>query len=62
MVLHEAPVPQLGDLAASSVTDFCLMHIPSDLTDLSYELVMHERILLIAHRDPPSGTGAGEPL
>ena len=44
VVLHEAPVPQLGNLAASSVTDFCLMHIPSDLTDLSYELVMHERI------------------
>ena len=40
VVLHEAPVPQLGDLAASSVTDFCLMHIPSDLTNLSYELVM----------------------
>ena len=53
VVLHEAPVPQLGDLAASSVTDFCLMHIPSNLTDLSYELVMHERILLIAHRDHP---------
>ena len=53
VVLHEAPVPQLGDLAASSITDFCLMHIPSNLTDLSYELVMHERILLIAHRDHP---------
>ena len=53
VVLHEAPVPQLGDLAASSVTDFCLMHIPSDLTNLSYELVMHERILLISHRDHP---------
>ena len=53
VVLHEAPVPQLGNLAASSITDFCLMHIPSNLTDLSYELVMHERILLIAHRDHP---------
>ena len=44
VVLHEAPVPQLGNLAASSVTDFCLMHTPGNLTDLSYELVMHERI------------------
>ena len=57
MVLHEAPVPQLGNLAASSVTDFCLMHIPSDLTDLSYELVMHERVLLVAHRDHPWSGG-----
>ena len=40
VVLHEAPVPQLGNLAASSVTDFCLMHTPGNLTDLSYELVM----------------------
>ncbi len=62
VVLHEAPVPQLGDLAASSVTDFCLMHIPSDLTNLSYELVMHERILLISHRDHPLAAGAGQPL
>ena len=61
VVLHEAPVPQLGDLAASSVTDFCLMHIPSNLTDLSYELVMHERILLIAHRDHPLVNGLKSP-
>ena len=53
VILHEAPVPQLGDLAAGSVTDFCLMHIPDNLTDLSYELVMHERVLLLAHRDHP---------
>ena len=61
VVLHEAPVPQLGDLAASSVTDFCLMHIPSDLTNLSYELVMHERILLISHRDHPLAQGLDSP-
>ena len=61
VVLHEAPVPQLGDLAASSVTDFCLMHIHSDLTNLSYELVMHERILLISHRDHPLAQGLDSP-
>ena len=55
------PVPQLGNLAASSVTDFCLMHIPSDLTDLSYELVMHERVLLVAHRDHPLVRGVDSP-
>lgn len=61
VVLHEAPVPELGSLASSSVTDFCLMHIPSNLTDLSYELVMHERILLIAHRDHPLVRGVESP-
>ena len=37
------------------------MHIPSDLTDLSYELVMHERILLIAHREHPLVRGLESP-
>lgn len=53
VVLHEAPVPELGDLAAGSVTDFCIMHIPGDLTELTYELVMREHIFLLAHRDHP---------
>lgn len=61
VVLHEAPVPQLGSLASSSVTDFCLMHIPSNLSDLSYELVMHERILLIGHKDHPLIKGVVSP-
>jgi len=37
------------------------MHIPSDLTNLSYELVMHERILLISHRDHPLAQGLDSP-
>ena len=53
VVLHEAPVPELGDLAAGRVTDFCIMHIPGDLTELTYELVMREHIFLLAHRDHP---------
>lgn len=53
VVLHEAPVPQLAELAASNVTDFCIMHIPSDLSELTYELVMREHIFLIGHRDHP---------
>lgn len=53
VVLHEAPVPELGELAAGSVTDFCIMHIPGDLTELTYELAMRERIFLIGHRDHP---------
>ena len=35
VVLHEAPVPQLAQLAEGSVTDFCIMQIPSDLTQLN---------------------------
>lgn len=53
IVLHEAPVPNLPALAESSATDFCIMHIPSDLTDLTYELVVNERVLLVAHRAHP---------
>ena len=53
VVLHEAPVPELAQLAEGSVTDFCIMHIPGDLTELAYELVMREHIFLIGHRDHP---------
>ena len=53
VVLHEVPVPELVDLAAGSVIDFCIMHIPTDLSELTYELVMQERIFLLSHRDHP---------
>lgn len=53
VVLHEAPVPQLAELASSNVTDLCIMHIPSDLSELTYELVMREHIFLVGHRDHP---------
>ena len=61
VVLHEAPVPELRELAARSVIDFCLMHIPSDLNELTYELVMQERVLLIAHKDHPLVQGMNSP-
>ena len=53
VVLHEVPVPQLAELAAGSVIDFCIMHIPNDLSELTYELVMRERIFLVGHKDHP---------
>ena len=53
VVLHEVPVPDLVDLAAGSVIDFCIMHIPTDLSELTYELVMQERIFLLSHKDHP---------
>jgi len=53
VVLHEAPVPELGELAAGNQLDFCIMHIPGDLTDLTYELVMREHVFLIGHKDHP---------
>ena len=53
VVLHEATVPELGELAAENVVDFCVMQIPGDLSELTYELVMQERIFLVAYRDHP---------
>lgn len=53
VVLHEAPVPELGELAAGNQLDFCIMHIPGDLTDLTYELVMRERVFLVGHKEHP---------
>ena len=57
VVLHEVPVPELVDLAAGSVIDFCIMHIPTDLSELTYELVMQERIFLLSHKDHPLAKG-----
>ena len=57
VVLHEVPVPDLVDLAAGSVIDFCIMHIPTDLSELTYELVMQERIFLLSHKDHPLEIG-----
>ena len=53
VVLHEAPVPELGALAAANVIDFCVMQPPGDLTELTYEPVMRERVFLVGHRDHP---------
>ena len=61
IVLHEAPVPQLAQLAEGNVTDFCIMHIPGDLTELTYELVMREHVFLICHKDHPLVRGLDSP-
>ena len=53
VVLHEAPVPKLGELAETNVIDFCVMQPPSDLSELTYEPVMQERVFLVASRDHP---------
>ncbi len=53
VVLHEAPVPELGELAEANVIDFCVMQPPDNLTELTYEPVMRERIFLVCHRDHP---------
>ena len=53
VVLHEAPVPELGELAEANVIDFCVMQPPDNLTELTYEPVMRERIFLVGHRDHP---------
>ena len=65
VVLHEAPVPELGELAEANVIDFCVMQPPDNLTELTYEPVMRERIFLVCHRDHPLlqglDSGRGDP-
>ena len=61
VVLHEAAVPELTKLAEDSVIDFCIMHIPSDLTELSYELIMREHVFLIGHKSHPLLRGLDSP-
>lgn len=53
VILHEAPVPQLEELAVGSVVDFCIMQIPDNLAELTYETVMREHVFLVGHRDHP---------
>jgi len=62
VVLHEIPAPRLGELVADNVTDLCLMQIPTDATGLTYELIMQERILLVANRSHPLVQGSGSTL
>lgn len=50
-------MPELGELAAGNVIDFCIMQLPDDLSELTYELVMRERIFLVGHRDHPMFQG-----
>lgn len=65
VVLHEAPVPELGELAEANVIDFCVMQPPDNLAELTYEPVMQERIFLVCHRDHPLlqglDSGCGDP-
>jgi len=59
--LHESPAPQLEELMAENVTDFCIMHIPADTTELTYEMIMQERIILLGNRSHPLvGSRAGK--
>ena len=53
VVLHEAPVPELGELAVANVIDFCVMQPPDSLEELTYEPVMRERVFLVGRRDHP---------
>ena len=53
VVLHEAPVPELGALAEANVIDFCIMQVPDSLEELTYEPVMRERVFLVGRRDHP---------
>jgi len=61
--IHESPAPQLEELMAENITDFCIMHIPTDTSELTYEMIMQERVLLLGNRDHPlvaARAGIGE--
>ena len=53
VVLHESPAPKLEELMADDVTDFCIMHIPADTSELTYEMIMQERVILVGNRNHP---------
>ncbi|MCI8422477.1 MAG: LysR family transcriptional regulator [Lawsonibacter sp.] len=61
VILHEAPVPELEELAADNVVDFCVMYIPNDQTELTYEQIMQEHVFLVGHRDHPLLQGLNSP-
>ena len=65
VVLHESPAPQLEELMADDVTDFCIMHIPADTSELTYEMIMQERVILVGNREHPlvaAHVGTGEEI
>lgn len=53
VVIHEAPAPQMEELLTRDEADFCIMHAPTDTAELAYEPFLHERVLLVGHRDHP---------
>lgn len=53
VILHEAPVPELENLAVDNVIDFCIMQLPENLEELTYETVVREHVFLVGHRDHP---------
>ena len=53
VILHEAPVPELEELAVGGVVDFCIMQVPDNLIELSYETVMREHVFLVGNREHP---------
>ena len=64
VVLHESPAPQLEELIAQQITDLCIMHIPADTSEVTYELIMQERVFLVGSRAHPlmaawAGEGRG---
>ena len=62
IVLHETPASELEKLIEENVTDFCIMHIPADTSQLTYELIMQERILLVGNRSHPLLAGVESTL
>lgn len=51
--LKEGPADYLENLIIKDKVDFCIMNLPVNYPHTTYELIMNERILVIANQDHP---------
>lgn len=57
VTLHEEHTGRLSELLREEQIDFALMNMPPDLDDFIYDVVLNERLLLVASRDHPAIQG-----
>lgn len=53
IVLHEEHSEKLEELLLEEEIDFALMNIPKKVDEFIYELILNERMLLVANREAP---------
>ena len=58
VILHEEHTGRLAELLREDKIDFALMNMPTDLDDFVYDVVINERLLLVASREHPAAKGA----
>lgn len=53
VLIHEDSAPQLEGMLFRGEADFCISQIPHDTTNVTYETLLHERILLVGKTSHP---------